>query len=125
MKERGGGRIINVASMAGLHPPHQTSVSGISEAGGIMLAQVLACELGEPNIQVNLLVHGPVQIRVSRALWQDAELMARYEATVPLRRVGKPEDVAGETLSLASSAADWVTGGVLVVEGVATPVSVV
>jgi|GEM_PF-2673370 NAD(P)-dependent dehydrogenase (short-subunit alcohol dehydrogenase family) len=90
-----------------------------------MLAQVLACELGEPNIQVNLLVHGPVQIRVSRALWQDAELMARYEATVPLRRVGKPEDVAGETLSLASSAADWVTGGVLVVEGVATPVSVV
>lgn len=89
-----------------------------------MLAQVLAREPGQPNIQGHGLAHGTVQIRVSRALRQDAELMARYEATVLLRPVGTPEDAAGEALSLASSATDWVTGRILVVEGVAAQVSV-
>jgi 7-alpha-hydroxysteroid dehydrogenase len=51
--------------------------------------------------------------------------MARYEANVPLRRVGKPEDVAGAALYLASSAVDWVTGTVLVVDGGAMLVSMV
>jgi len=125
MTEQGGGKIINIASVAGLRPPDKMGVYGITKAGDIMLTQVLARELGQYNIQVNAIAPGIVQTKFSRALWEDAELMARYQATVPLRRVGKPEDVAGAALYLASPAADWVTGTVLVVDGGATLVSIV
>jgi NAD(P)-dependent dehydrogenase (short-subunit alcohol dehydrogenase family) len=125
MQKQGGGKILNIASVAGLRPPHNMGVYGISKAGDIMLTQVLARELGEYNIQVNAIAPGIVQTKFSRALWGDAELMARYEANVPLRRVGKPEDVAGAALYLASPASDWVTGTVMVVDGGATLVSMV
>lgn len=125
MQKQGDGKIINIASIAGLHPPHKMGVYGITKAGDIMLTQVLARELGQFNIQVNAIAPGIVQTKFSRALWEDAELMARYEANVPLRRVGKPEDVAGAALYLASPASDWVTGTVLVVDGGATLVSMV
>ncbi|MBI4788396.1 MAG: glucose 1-dehydrogenase [Chloroflexi bacterium] len=125
MKEQGGGKIINVASIAGLRPPHKMGVYGISKAGDIMLTQVLARELGPYNIQVNAIAPGIVQTKFSRALWEDAELMARHEANVPLRRIGTPEDVTGAALYLASSASDWVTGTVLVVDGGANLISMV
>ncbi len=125
MREQGGGKIINIASVAGLRPPHKMGVYGVSKAGDIMLTQVLARELGQYNIQVNAIAPGIIKTKFSRALWEDADLMARYEANVPLRRVGKAEDVAGAALYLASSAADWVTGTVLVVDGGATLVSMI
>jgi NAD(P)-dependent dehydrogenase (short-subunit alcohol dehydrogenase family) len=117
MQKQGGGKIINIASVAGLRPPHKMGVYGISKAGDIMLTQVLARELGPYNIQVNAIAPGIVQTKFSRALWQDPELMARYEANVPLRRIGTPEDCAGAAVYLASAASDWVTGTVLVVDG--------
>jgi NAD(P)-dependent dehydrogenase (short-subunit alcohol dehydrogenase family) len=125
MQKQGGGKIINIASIAGLRPPHKMGVYGITKAGDIMLTKVLARELGQYNIQVNAIAPGIVRTKFSRALWEDAELMARYEANVPLRRVGKPEDVAGAALYLASPASDWVTGTVLVVDGGAMLVSMV
>ncbi len=125
MRGQGGGKIINIASVAGLRPPNKMGVYGITKAGDLMFTQVLACELGPHNIQVNAIAPGIVKTKFSRALWQDEQLMARYEANVPLRRLGTPEDVAGAALYLASPAADWVTGAILVVDGGATLVSMV
>ena len=114
---QGGGKIINLASVTGLFPPHNIGVYGISKAAVIMLTQVLARELGPHNIQVNAIAPGIIKTRLSRALWEDEELMAHHQETTPLRRIGRPEDVAGAALYLASPAADWVTGTVLVVDG--------
>ncbi len=125
MKAQRSGKIINIASVAGLRPPRNMGVYGVSKAGDIMLTQVMARELGQYNIQVNAIAPGIIQTKLSRALWEDAHLMSEYEATVPLRRLGKPEDVAGAAVYLASPAADWVTGAVLVVDGGATLLTLV
>ena len=125
MKAQGSGKIINIASVAGLHPPHNMGVYGISKAGDIMLTQVMARDLGQYNIQVNAIAPGIIKTKFSRALWEDEELMARYEANVPLKRLGRSEDVCGAALYLASPASDWVTGTVMVVDGGATLLSMV
>ena len=125
MKAQGSGKIINIASVAGLHPPHKMGVYGISKAGDIMLTQVMARDLGQYNIQVNAIAPGIIKTKFSRALWEDEELMARYEANVPLKRLGRCEDVCGAALYLASPASDWVTGTVMVVDGGATLLSMV
>ena len=90
-----------------------------------MLTQVMARDLGQYNIQVNAIAPGIIKTKFSRALWEDEELMARYEANVPLKRLGRSEDVCGAALYLASPASDWVTGTVMVVDGGATLLSMV
>jgi NAD(P)-dependent dehydrogenase (short-subunit alcohol dehydrogenase family) len=112
-----GGKIINLSSDAGLKPGEFIGLYSISKAGVIMLTQVLAKELGPAGICVNAIAPGWVQTKFSRVIWDNPELLARIEANTPLGRIGQPEDVVGAALYLASSAADWVTGAVLVVDG--------
>jgi NAD(P)-dependent dehydrogenase (short-subunit alcohol dehydrogenase family) len=117
MKAQGGGKIITLSSVTGLQPPRNIGIYGISKAGVIVLTQVLARELGQYNIQVNAIAPGIIQTKFSRALWEDEDLVKRHEDTVPLKRIGKPEDVVGAAIYLASSASAWVTGTVMVVDG--------
>jgi len=117
MKARGGGKIINVASVAGLRPFPAMGIYSVSKAGVIMLTQVLALELASDNIQVNCIAPGVIKTRFSQVLWQTPQLAEPILKGTPLGRFGKPEDVAGLALFLASPASDYVTGAVFVVDG--------
>jgi NAD(P)-dependent dehydrogenase (short-subunit alcohol dehydrogenase family) len=117
MEAQGGGKIINLSSVAGLRPSPGMGVYSVSKAGVIMLTQVLALELGRANIQVNAIAPGVIKTRFSQVLWQTPQIAEPMLGKLPLGRFGEPEDVAGLALYLASPASDYVTGGVFVVDG--------
>jgi NAD(P)-dependent dehydrogenase (short-subunit alcohol dehydrogenase family) len=117
MEAGGGGKIINISSVAGLRPSPGLGVYAISKAALIMLTKVLALELGHANVQVNAIAAGVIKTRFSRVLWQTPHIAEPILAHLPLGRFGEPEDVAGLALYLASPASDYVTGAVFVVDG--------
>jgi len=117
MEKQGGGKIINIASIAGLRPGPGMGLYGISKAGVIMLTQVLAVELGPANIQVNAIAPGVIKTRFSKVLWQTPEIAEPVLRDLPAGRFGEPEEVAGLALYLASPASDYVTGAVFVMDG--------
>ena len=95
METQGGGKIINLTSIAGLRPSPGMGVYSISKAAIIMLTQVLAMELGHANIQVNAIAPGVIRTRFSQVLWQTPQIAEPILNRVPLSRFGEPEDVAG------------------------------
>ena len=117
MQARGGGKIINVASIAGLTPLEGMGVYSASKAAVIMLTRALALELAAANIQVNAIAPGLVKTRFSQALWDNPALSAKVLAAIPAKRMASPEEIAAAVLYLASPAADFVTGEVLVLDG--------
>jgi NAD(P)-dependent dehydrogenase (short-subunit alcohol dehydrogenase family) len=117
MGAQGGGKIINMASIAGLQPSPGLGVYSISKAAVITLTRVLAVELGPANIQVNAIAPGVIRTRLSRLLWQTPQIAGPILSSLPLGRFGEPEDVAGLALFLASPTSDYVTGAVFVVDG--------
>lgn len=117
MQERGGGKIINMASVAGVKPQAAMGIYSVSKAGLIMLTQVLAQELGPSNIQVNAIAPGVIKTRFSRVLWQTPAFAEAIEGRTPLGRLGEVNDVVGAALYLASPLSDYVTGSVLMIDG--------
>jgi NAD(P)-dependent dehydrogenase (short-subunit alcohol dehydrogenase family) len=117
MEKQGGGKIINIASVAGLRPGPGMGLYSISKAAVIMLTQVLAVELGPANIQVNAIAPGVIKTRFSQVVWQKPEVAEPALRSLPSNRFGEPEDVANLALYLASPASDFVTGAVFVVDG--------
>ncbi|MCI0397000.1 MAG: glucose 1-dehydrogenase [Chloroflexi bacterium] len=112
-----GGKLINVASIAGLSPGPMMGVYSVSKAAVIMMTKALAVELGPNNIQVNAIAPGFVKTKFSRALWDNPVLYASLVERTPAGRMAEPEEVAGIALYLASPAADFTTGGVFTVDG--------
>jgi NAD(P)-dependent dehydrogenase (short-subunit alcohol dehydrogenase family) len=117
METQGGGKIINIASVAGLRPGPGMGMYSISKAGVLMLTQVLARELGPANIQVNAIAPGVIKTRFSQVLWQTPEIAQPALRGLPVGRFGEPEEVASLALYLASPASDYVTGSVFVIDG--------
>ena len=117
MEKQGGGKIINLTSIAGLRPSPGMGVYGVSKAAIIMLTQTLAMELGRANIQVNAIAPGVIKTHFSEVLWQTPQIAEPILSRTPLGKFGEPEDVAGLALFLASPASNFVTGGVFVVDG--------
>ncbi len=117
MRERGGGAIVNVASVAGMVPHTGLGVYGVTKAAVLMLTRTLALELAPENIRVNALAPGLIQTRFSEALWSTPEMRERALRSIPQGRMGQPDDLVGAVLYLASDAASFTTGSVLVIDG--------
>jgi 3-oxoacyl-[acyl-carrier protein] reductase len=114
MKARQG-RIVNIASIAGLMGnPGQANYSA-SKAGVIGLTRTLARELASRNITVNAVAPGFIATEMTAALGQDT--LQQLQQQIPLGRLGTPQDVADAVLFLVSDAASYVTGHVLTLDG--------
>jgi NAD(P)-dependent dehydrogenase (short-subunit alcohol dehydrogenase family) len=113
MRERGGS-ILNIASIGGLSFGGSIGVYDNTKAALIHMTKHFAVELA-PQVRVNAIAPGLVKTDFARALWEpNEEAAARL---VPLKRLGEPDDIAAAALFLASDAASWVTGEVMVVDG--------
>jgi NAD(P)-dependent dehydrogenase (short-subunit alcohol dehydrogenase family) len=117
LQARGGGSILNIASVAGLVPHGGLGVYGVTKAAVLMLTRTLALELAPRRIRVNALAPGLIQTRFSEALWQSPELRTRALAAIPQGRIGQPDDIVGAALYLAADASSFTTGAVLVIDG--------
>jgi NAD(P)-dependent dehydrogenase (short-subunit alcohol dehydrogenase family) len=117
LQKRGGGKIINMASVAGLRPMPGMGVYSVSKAAVLMLTQTLAQELGPHNIQVNAIAPGVIKTRFSSVLWQTETIAASIVASTPLGRFGEVDDLTSAALYLASHTSDYMTGAVMVIDG--------
>jgi NAD(P)-dependent dehydrogenase (short-subunit alcohol dehydrogenase family) len=117
MRQRGGGKVINIASVAGFEPGSMMGIYSVSKAAVIMLTKVLAAEMAPDNIQVNALAPGFVKTKFSTVLWQTPQIYQGIIQSVPQGRIAEPEELTGIALYLASSASSFTTGTTLVVDG--------
>ncbi len=112
-----GGRIINVASQAGVVGIEERSAYGTSKAGAILLTKVLAIELAPYGITANAVAPTFIATELTRSTLENPAWRERIISRIPLGRVGEAEDVAAATVYLASPAAAMVTGHTLLVDG--------
>ena len=116
MKEKGGGKIINVASIAGI-TPDILPVYSISKAGVIMATKVMAQQWAIYNIRVNAIAPGLTKTRFSEALWKNQDILNIAMNRTPLARPAEPEEMVGAIIYLASDASSYVTGQVIAIDG--------
>ncbi len=123
MKEQGGGKIINIASIDGFRPEPGVSVYSISKAGVRMITRAFAAELAPYNIQVNTIAPGPISTKMLDSHWfhlppdqarKEKEAMAKV---TPMGRIGEPDEIAGAAIYLASDASSYTTGTEIVIDG--------
>ena len=112
-----GGRIIMVSSV------NQVTVNRgiahyVATKGGVMqLAKAMALELAPAGITVNLIAPGTIETDLNRAFLAQPENRRAKQGLIPMDRIGRPQDVAGAAVFLASEAASYVTGATIVVDG--------
>ena len=116
MAGTGGGSIINIASIAGLRTGGHLSAYAASKAGLIHLTRNLAVDLARNGVRVNAIAPGYIETELNTEFFASkaGEEMIRR---IPQRRLGRPADLDGPLLLLASDASRYMTGAVLVVDG--------
>lgn len=112
-----GGAIITVSSSTGAHDAIPGALAYVTSKGGVaMMTKALAVDHAEESIRVNAIAPGPTDTPMLRGLL-DEQGRREFAATLPVKRLGKPEEFVGAALFLASDAASFVTGAVLAVDG--------
>jgi 7-alpha-hydroxysteroid dehydrogenase len=113
-----GGAIVNIASGAGMRAAPNTGAYGAAKAGVLNLTYTMAAELAGSGVRVNAVSPGPVPTEAFMQVLDFAEGdLPRLASTVPLGRLGTPDDIAAAVLYFCSPAAAWVTGQNLLVSG--------
>jgi NAD(P)-dependent dehydrogenase (short-subunit alcohol dehydrogenase family) len=116
MKETEGGSIVNVASVSGITGNAGRSAYGASKWGVVGLSRVMAIDLADFGIRVNVLAPGAVETPLVGKMLPEEEAR-QWIAHTPLHRYARPEEVAGAVVFLCSGDASYITGYVLVVDG--------
>ncbi len=114
---QGGGSFIVVGSIGGLLANTVIGAYGISKAAVHHLVRNLAAEWGPKKVRVNAIAPGLIRTDFARALWEDEKRRSEREAITPLRRLGEPREIGGIAVFLASEAAAFITGQVIVADG--------
>ncbi|MDB5540585.1 MAG: Oxidoreductase, short chain dehydrogenase/reductase family protein [Devosia sp.] len=120
---RGGGSITLIGSGSGHHASPFMLAYGVSKAGLSHLALSLADEMVAEGIRVNCVAAGVIRSKASERMWRDDELLRMTSASIPLQRIGEPEDIAGTVIFLASQAGSYITGETIMVDGGKTALS--
>lgn len=114
---KGGGKIINVASITAFVAMENVSAYCASKGGLVQLTRAMALELAKYNIQVNAICPGYFSTPMSRRLYPPEIWERIVQRKVPMRRIGVPEELKGTAIYLASKATDFMTGACVVVDG--------
>lgn len=117
MRDQGGGKIIHIGSINIFYGLDTVSVYGATKGGVGQLAKVMAVEWAKDNIQVNCITPGFIYTPLSAPLWADAKKARWFKARLPTRRPGRPEELVGLALMLASEASSYITGQNIIIDG--------
>ena len=115
MKPRGGGSIVNISSVAALHPDKMLALYSTFKTAMIGMSRSFALEYGEFGIRVNTILPGLIDTKLAKAF--EGVEMKKIICGTPLRRIGKPEEIGYAVLYLSSPAGSFVTGAGLVIDG--------
>ena len=117
MCQRGGGSVINIASIAGLRPQFHGMLYSMTKAALIMMTQSYALELGPMGVRVNAIAPGLVQTVLSEYFWKDEGKLRQAIDGQSIKHLGQPCEIAEVALLLASDRGSYLTGQTLVVDG--------
>jgi NAD(P)-dependent dehydrogenase (short-subunit alcohol dehydrogenase family) len=117
LKKSGRGRIINMSSVEGIRGSAFLPVYCVTKSGVIGLTMANAMELAKFKVTVNAICPGPIETDMLAPLISSDEYRQKMVKAVPLKRIGRPEDIAGAALFLASEDSSFITGHSLVVDG--------
>ncbi|MEW5958689.1 MAG: SDR family oxidoreductase [Chloroflexota bacterium] len=117
MRAQGGGKIINIGSINIYYGLDTVSVYGLTKGGLAQLTRAMAVEWAADNIQVNCVTPGFMATPLSAPLWEDPQKARWFRRRIPVRRPGRPEELVGATLLLASEASSYITGQDIIIDG--------
>jgi len=117
MGERRDGAMIIISSIGALRGSSALGLYATSKAAEAGMCRALACEWGPKNVRVNSIAPGLIRTDFARALWEDDARRKAREALTPLRRIGEPKDIGAIAVFLASEAASFITGQMIVADG--------
>lgn len=117
MRANGGGAIVNVASVNGVIPGDFQGIYSITKAAVISMTKAFAKECAQFNIRVNALLPGATDTKFASTLVNNPKILEQAMAHVPMKRVAKPDEMAGTVLYLASDASSYTTGTAINVDG--------
>jgi NAD(P)-dependent dehydrogenase (short-subunit alcohol dehydrogenase family) len=117
MKEKGGGAIVNVASINAENPGMYQGIYSVTKAAIVSMTRSFAKECAAFNIRVNALLPGATDTKFAATLVKNEKILNQLMPHVPMQRVAQPDEMAGAVLYLVSPAASYTTGSCLTVDG--------